>query len=284
VVVDLAFLHMDMEHLGHSRWSRAFLAAYVNAANDSELYALLDFYATYRAIVRLKVSCLRLQEVENAHDQKTLIEEARLYMDQAYRYAIQFGRPTLWVFCGLPATGKSSLARQVAKALSISLFESDRVRKEGQADIQEEIVPFGQGLYRTGMRHRVYARLLALAQETLKGGHSVILDATFSHGRWRDDARQLAADLDTNVLFVESVCKEETIRSRLMEREISSCLSDARLQHFPQMLEDFEPLTELTPEVHLKINTDQPLHDSLSETLSAGHARKCAQVERLLQL
>lgn len=281
VVADLAFLHMDMEHLGYPEWSRAFLAAYVDAGNDPGLYALLDFYATYRAIVRLKVTCLRLKEVEKA-EQQVLMAEARLYMDQAYQYAIQFSRPTLWVFCGLPATGKSSLAQELAKAELIPLFQSDLVRRERQSDPHHKVLPFGQGIYRPGMRHRVYAQLLALAQEKLKGGRSAVLDATFSRRKWRDDARQLAGDLDTNLVFVECLCKKETIRSRLKERETASSLSDARLEHFTQMLEDFEPISELSPKIHLTIDTDQPLRNAFLNVLSQGYACKCDQVKKLI--
>lgn len=281
VAADLAFLHMDMEHLGYGDRSRTFLAAYVDDADDPQLYSVLDFYAAYRAIVRLKVACLRWQDVGKAQ-QKALEKEATLYMDQAYRYAIEFSRPTLWVFCGLPGTGKSSLAEGVAKALSIPLFQSDRIRKEEQPDSHQQVVPFGQGLYSPERRHRVYARLLALAQETLKTGHSVILDATYSRRKWRDEARLLASDLDTNLIFVECLCKEETIRSRLKERETESSLSDARLEHLTQMLADFDPMTELTPEIHLTIHTDQPLRDASAGVLSEGYARKCAQVKELL--
>jgi aminoglycoside phosphotransferase family enzyme/predicted kinase len=281
VATDLAFLHMDMEHLGCGDWSLVFLAAYVDSANDPGLFSLLDFYAAYRAIVRLKVTCLRLQEVGKAQ-QKALENEARLYMGQAYRYAIEFSRPTLWVFCGLPATGKSCLAEGLAKALSIPLFQSDRIRKEEQPVSCQQVVPFGQGLYRPQMRHRVYARLLALAQETLKAGQSVILDATYSRRKWRDEVRVLASDLDTNLVFVECLCKEETIRSRLKQRERESSLSDARLEHLTQMLANFDPVTELSEDIHLAIHTDQPLREASVTILSGGYARKCAQVKRRL--
>ncbi len=282
VAVDLAFLHMDIEHLGHSALSRAFLAAYVDAADDPELYSLLDFYAAYRAIVRLKVTCLRSQEVDD-RERQSLRKEAKVYMDQAYQYAIQFSRPTVWVFCGLPASGKSFLADNLAKALSIPLFGSDRVRKERQDLPEHEVVPFGQGLYRRGMRDHVYGQLLALAQDEVKKGHSLILDGTYAHRKWRDAVRLLSSDSDTNLIFVECLCKEETIRSRLEQRATEPGLSDARLKHFPQMAKDFEPPTELPPEVHLPINSDQPIRDALAEVLSEGYARKCAQVSKLLQ-
>jgi aminoglycoside phosphotransferase family enzyme/predicted kinase len=283
VAADLAFLHMDMEHMGYAKSSRIFLAAYVNDARDPGLYSLLDFYAAYRAVVRLKVACLRWREVKKS-EQEILAADARVYLNQAYRYAIEFSRPTLWIFCGLPATGKSSLGEAVADALGVPLFQSDRVRREEQGEREHERTAFGEGPYRLEMRHRVYTRMLALAQQVLKTGRSVILDATYSRRKWRDGARVLASDLDTNLVFVECLCREETIRSRLIKRTDSS-LSDARLEHFRQMREAFEPATELTEDVHLRILTDkQPLQETLVHVLSDGYAKKSAQVKKLIAM
>lgn len=281
VVLDLAFLHMDLEHLGYPEWSLAFLAEYAARSHDLELYALLDFYAAYRSIVRLKVSCLRSLELEGP-ERRVQEDEARLFMKQTYRYAIQFSRPALWLFCGLPATGKSSLAVNAAKTLSIPLFQSDAIRGQDRPEDAPKVVPFGQGLYRANMRGHVYAQMLALAQEALKGGLSVILDATFAHRHWRDEARRLAADLDTNLVAVECVCPKETIISRLRRRETEPGLSDARLRHFQQISAGFEPINELTPNCYFTVNTNQPLSEALSKVLSEGYARQCAQVKKIL--
>lgn len=281
VAADLAFLHMDMEHMGFANLSRIFLEAYVAAANDPELYALLDFYAAYRAMVRAKVSWIRFQEVED--DEKGIFrDDARHYMDQAYRYAIQLSRPTLWIFCGLPATGKSSLAEMVAKKLSISLFQSDRVRKEMQPDSHQKVVPFGQGIYRSEIRDTVYTRLSALAGKILAQRDSVILDATFSRRKWRDEVGRLAMSLDADFIFVECVCKEDTIRSRLKRRERETSVSDARIQHLSQMIKGFEPLAELDLKNHLKIDTDLSLDDAFSKILSQGYECKREQVKTIL--
>jgi len=281
--VDLAFLHMDMEHLGYQKLGRVLLDTYVNKADDPELYALIDFYATYRALVRLKVTELHCREVQKT-EQQALRAEAKRYVDQAYQYAIQFSRPTLWVFCGLPATGKSSLAEALGRTLSVRSYQSDRIRKESQSGVNHRIVPFGHGLYRPGMRQRVYTKLLALAHETLKAGRSVILDATFSYRKWRDEVRRLSIDLDTNIVFVECVCPEKTIRSRLKRRELTAGLSGARLKHFSQILEDFESISELPCQIHMKVNTEKPLRRSLAGVLSECYALKYQQVQQLIAI
>jgi len=284
LVSDLAFLHMDLESLGYPEASRVIMSAYTAHSRDHECYALLDFYAAYRAIVKVKVSCLRSTEVEALDARLALKPIAKDYLEQAYRYALQFSRPTLWVFCGLPATGKSALAEKLSEALSLPILQSDRIRKEGSdhSAPQEEVVSFDQGIYGTARRQRVYAQMLAMAQEELKKGHSVILDATFSQAKWREDARQLAADLDTNLIFVECICAKDIIRKRLKQREQSQGISDARLQHLPEMIKAFEPLDELPAEIHLRIDTEKPFERSLQELLTEGYGLKCAQVRQVL--
>ena len=280
VASDLAFLHMDMDHLGASQWSRELLKVYVRKARDPEIYSLIDFYAAYRAIVRLKVACFRYQTVTEADEQKALKEEIGGYLTLAYRYTLQFSRPTLWVFCGLPASGKSCLAERLARLLPAKLFQSDAIRKEKQPS--PEIVPFGTGEYSAARRQRVYARLLALAQDELRRGRSVILDATYSKRNRRGEVRQLARDLDTNLIFAECACSAETLSARLRDRETASGLSDARLCHLQDMMADFEPLSEIAPETHVKVSTEQPTNDAFLDLLSDSYAGKTEQVKQRL--
>jgi len=283
-VADLAFLHMDLEHRGHASQSRIFLEAYAREAKDPQVYALLDFYAAYRAMVRVKVACLRSTEVTE-EQRGPLRKDADTYLWQAYRYAFQFARPTLWILCGLPASGKSFLALKLSEILHLPVFQSDRVRKEsgGEARIEAGVVPYGGGIYRAELRQRVYGQLLASAQEQLKGGRSVVLDASFSRRKWREEAARLARDLDTNLVFVECFCEEETLRRRLEQREKDPGLSDARLMHLPAMVRDFEPLTEVSPLQHDRVRTEGDPDRVFVETISGGYFLKCAQVGELLQ-
>jgi predicted kinase len=275
---------MDLEHLGHPDVSRYFLSAYVQKADDPTLYSLLDFYATYRAVVKMKVLCLQFMEVEEGGKRDVLKNKAEQYLQQAYRYAIQFSRPTLWIFCGLPATGKSQMSEKLARAFSASLLRSDVIRKDlvGLGD-QEVVVPYGADIYRRERRNLVYARMLSLAQEELKGGRSVILDASFSLRKWRDEARQLARDLDTSFIVIECRCSQESIEKRLKMRERIPGASDARIQHLPSMIKAFEPLLEVAPEALIQLDTDLPPEKVLMNLLAGSYAKRCEQVERVMR-
>jgi uncharacterized protein len=275
--IDLAFLHMDIEQLGFHKQSQEILKAYVNYAQDPEIYALIDFYAAYRAIVRLKVASIRYGELKTQEQKKAMKNEIHALLNQAYRYTLLFSRPTLWVFSGLPASGKSSLAQRLANTLSMAVYSSDSIRKE--KDFQQELVPYGEGKYSEERRRRVYTKMLAMAQEKLKKGRSVILDATYSRRRWREEVAQLALDMDSNLIFTECDCKPETIRSRLKEREKHPGLSDARIQHLPEIINHFEPITELDPHTHIKLKTDDSIDKNFHRILSEAYLCKAAQIK-----
>jgi len=281
--LDLAFLIMDLDRLGHSGIGQRLLSVYAEKSGDPEIYALLDFYAAYRALVRLKVACFSLEQAD-PRPQATLLFDIGCYLRQAYQYAVSFGRPTLWIFFGLPASGKSTLAEKVAGALFMPLFQSDRVRKLDPDFSGETVVPFNTGMYQPALRGRVYAKLLNLGQEELKKGKSVALDATFSDAKWRQSAIQLAQDQNVSLIFVQCRCESETIRTRLAQREATSGVSDARLIHFEDMLRHFDPVELEMPNILVVIDTDHAVEQSLYETLAKAYSLKHAQVATLLRI
>jgi predicted kinase len=255
------------------------LEAYVEAADDPGIYALIDFYAAYRALVRAKIDCFRLADADE-EEKTAVIDDIRRYMDQACRYAILFSRPTLWVFSGLPGSGKSFLATHVAAEILAPTLASDEIRKEKAPAPSENAADFGKGDYSAERRQRVYAKMLSRAHDRLKSGRSVILDATFSHARWRKEALRLARDTDANFVFADCACDPDILRARLKKRESSPGLSDARIQHLDEMTADFEPVQEIAPDMHIRIDTGQPIRTALARTMAAGHAGVCAQVRK----
>jgi uncharacterized protein len=284
---DLAFLIMDLDHRRRPGHGRALLAAYADAAADPDVYMLLDFYATYRAMVMVKVHCLRYAGLspDDGALRSALRRQARRYLEQAYRYAVQFSRPTLWVFCGLPASGKSTLARELSRVFGLALFQSDALRKEafGKGVQEGTLGGFEEGIYRPEITSLVYGRLLALAQQELKHGRSVILDATYGQRKWRLDALQLADDIDADVIVVECRCAEQTLRRRLTARERQPGLSDARLRHLPEFLRGFEALSEIRRDRHVTISTDARLPTAFARLFATAYGKKCSQVSKRLR-
>ncbi|SMC22856.1 hypothetical protein SAMN02746041_01574 [Desulfacinum hydrothermale DSM 13146] len=279
--VDLAFLHMDLDLAGAAQWSHRALSAYVEAARDPGLYRLLDFYACYRAMVRVKVCCLRADQLPKG-DRKPLIQSARRYLQQAYRHAVHFATPTLWICCGLPASGKSRLARSLASLLEIDAIHSDQIRRElmDRPEQAPSVTSFGKGMYRPERKKQVYAQLLARAHDRLRSGRSVIVDATFSQGRWRREALRLADDLDGSIVFLECGCPTAVLEERLRARETKPTDSDARLHHLPGFLETYEPTDDLPEDVLCRIDTQAPHHETVLKAMNAAYPLLSKQSRR----
>jgi hypothetical protein len=138
-------------------------------------------------------------------------------------------------------------------------------------------------MYKRERRHRVYAQMLSQAMEELKHGRSAILDGSFSQRKWREEARLLAEDLDTDFLIVACSCDEAIIRDRLKEREGRGGASDARIQHLPRMIQEFEPVANGPPDTLLPVNTACNAEQLLQRVLREAYRLKTGQVRRLMQ-
>lgn len=143
------------------------------------------------------------------------------YLNLAYKYAICFTRPTLWVVCGMPASGKSTVSKELAGILGIRAFNSDVIRKQmmgsGSRDLSH--TKFEKGIYSKGRTSLTYGRLLLLVQKKIEKRGSVILDATFKEAHHRNEAIRLARDMDANIMFVECVVPENLLKKRLRLRK-----------------------------------------------------------------
>jgi len=286
ITSDLAFLAMDLDFEGFPRKAWDFLNAYVGYANDPDIFVLLDFYKCQRALVRAKVNCLRLAD-ENIGDwgKAKLRNEIMRYMDLAYQYSVQFTRPTLWVVCGMPASGKSTISGELSRVLGINVLRSDLVRKElfGLKPDTVMDVPFEKDIYAKEVSSLTYGKLLLLAQEEIENGTSVILDATFSTQHQRREAIRLAKNLDTNIIFIECVSPVALTKERILKRETEPSISDARLHHLKQLMNQFEPLHEVPEKMHIRVNTERSLAESIQQILSQDYALLSKWIEKELK-
>lgn len=269
VACDLAFLAMDLDFQGCHRLAGSLMTAFSEHSGDRRIFSLLDFYKCYRAMVRVKVSYLRLRQEGLATGEKTkLTEQMNRYLGLAYRSAVQFSRPMIWVVCGQAATGKSTLAKALADALNIEVIRSDVVRKElfPEADSRAaENRPFQEGIYSRNATALTYGQLLLRAQEKIEKGDSVILDATFSSRENRREVLRLAEETGALAIFVECACDLQTIKNRLLRRSEKESVSDARIQHLEDLKATYEEPTELSEQCLIRIDSGKPLDKNLSD-------------------
>jgi len=195
VLADVAFLAMDLERLGRADLARHFLDRYRARAGDAWPESLEHLYIAYRALVRAKVACLR------AEDGARQAGEAARELVALAQSHLAAGRVWLVLVGGAPGTGKTTLARAVARELRLPVFHSDEVRKElaGIAPSAHEQSAVDAGIYTPEWDARTYETLCRLAAEHLRRGVSVVLDASWSKPERRSDAARLAAETASKV-------------------------------------------------------------------------------------
>lgn len=272
VCADVAFLAMDLTRLGRPSLAERFLAAYARAANDFDLYRVVDFYESYRAYVRAKIAALMATDTRAPEDVRAKARaDARRYL----LLALSVGRrtllaPVLVAVAGGIASGKSTLADRVGEELCAPVIDADRTRKHmlGLAPTAHADTPAWSGPYDPRFSEAVYAEVLRRADTVLASGRPVVLDASFRTAAARAAARDLAVARGVPFRLLECVAPPEVCRARVAKRDRASSVSDGRAEVFDAFLAGFEPIVELCPTEHVKVDTSRSIEDAVAQATS----------------
>ncbi len=277
VASELAFLAMDLELRGAPDLAAELLHAYVAQANDPDLFRLLPFYQCYRAYVRGKVESLKSQEPEVAIEER---EQARHQAQRSFRLAARYARgtpsPTLLVVCGRVGTGKSTVAQRLSEQTGFVTFNSDVIRKRlaGILPTAHLEAASASGLYSQEFSQRTYAALFAQAEEELRAGRGVIIDATCKRPEDRQALLALAQRQQVPVLFLECQTSLAEVERRLRERvRRGDSVSDATWDLAQREHETFPTFADLPAQCHVIIDTEHDIDEALEsveERIAAG--------------
>jgi uncharacterized protein len=270
VARDVGFLAMDLEYRGHKELADAFVDDYVRLSGDEELPQVIGFFKCYNACVRAKVEGLLIGEGEVPIVKRRAARRAAgRYFDLACQYAAQLS-PAIVITCGLPGTGKSTVARRLAARTGFTMFSSDVVRKEtaGLAPEEHQYETFGEGIYARDYTERTYAELLRQARPVVLEGRSVILDASFIRRSDRKTAARLAMDTGAQFACILLDATPEIVRRRLDRRLARGTgPSDARWQTYIAQKRRFQRPSEIPAELLKVIETIRPRRGIETEIL-----------------
>jgi aminoglycoside phosphotransferase family enzyme/predicted kinase len=194
VLYDLAFLLMDLWHLGRRAEANWLFNRYFDAVDEDDGVSLLPLFMAVRASVRAHVSAVQATDKNAA-----ALKEASAYFELASDL-LDFGPPQLVAVGGLSGSGKSSVAAAAAHQLGpppgARVLSSDRIRKRLYGVPAETRLP--EDAYQSHVSERVYAEQASTAAVFLKSGHAVIADAVFDRA---EDRRRIEASASETAPF-----------------------------------------------------------------------------------
>jgi len=273
VFADLAFLTMDLAHLGRDDLARRALDRYLQASGDYQGLPLLRLYEVYRAMVRAKVAAIHASERNlGASEREHIVAELRRYL----RVAVALTRPArrgLVITHGVSGSGKSHVAEQLLAELPAVRVRSDVERKRlaGLAAEQRSGSVLGADLYSEDMGERTYRRLAELAETIITAGFPVVVDATFLQAGQRKKFAELAAGLGVPLVILDCQAPRAVLEQRIRARQAAGTdASEADLAVLAAQLSGCEPLNAAEQVQTIVVTPEQPLDmDRLCERLDA---------------
>ncbi len=131
---------------------------------------------------------------------------------------------TILIACGLPATYKTETTEEVSRIKGYPILRTDLIRLEvlKNEDIFDEKVASSMD-----KRKLVYDEMFGRAEECVKEGAGVILDATFVLRDLRYRAAEIAARNDKSLVILQTQCPEEVSLERISRRTKENYESNA---------------------------------------------------------
>ncbi len=136
----------------------------------------------------------------------------------------ELGSGFLLIACGLPGTWKTEATEEVSRIKGYPLLRTDLIRLEvlKNEDIFDEKVASNMD-----KRTMVYDEMFQRADESLREGDGVILDATFVTQSLRKRAAAIAAKYNLTFVILQTDCSQEVSISRILKRTKEDYVSNA---------------------------------------------------------
>lgn len=261
VLDDVAFLAMDLHRLAGPIWAQLLLKFYAEFSGEQHPGSLAHYYLAYRAHVRCKIACLRVEAGE-PHFGAVARMYHRLCLDQLERARLRF-----ILVGGGPGTGKTTLANALGQQFGCAVLSSDVIRKDlARVERTEHYLAEPDlGIYQADHTERTYDELLRQADLLLRNGETVVLDASWTHECQRGKARTLAATRSAELIPLECQLPVNIAKERIVRRLADpTATSDATPEIVDHLQEQHDPWPDA-----IEINCNQPFRNVEIDALTA---------------
>ena len=260
VMNELAFLIMDLDEKNQRIFSQRVLNAYLEQSGDYSGLSVFRFYLVYRAMVRCKVTCIRLGQGDLTDEERErAIENFRCYLELAETYTHSV-KTALIITYGLSGSGKTTCTQALLEQLPAIRIRSDieRKRLHGMNTDLKTNYSINEGIYSASSSRDTYKKLAELARIILSSGYSVIVDATFLIKVQRKAFFELARALNIPFCILAFKAGEAELRRRIAQRQaLAKDASEADGAVLDYQLSHQEPLDETETHCRMVIDAER---------------------------
>ncbi len=150
--------------------------------------------------------------------------------------------PCLLILCGLPATGKTTVALALSEKLGFPYVGTDYLREKMGL----------LGKYHAEAKKKVYDQMLQETRQAMEEGRSIIIDGTFH----RNETRKPYLELNARIIWIVLVADEKTIAGRMQKKRL---YSEADIEIYSKIKAEMDTY----PEDSIELATDQMTLDEM---------------------
>ena len=266
ILNDIAFLVMDVHRLAGPRPARTLMAAYHEFSNEQHPPSLAHHYVAYRAHIRAKVACLRVEQGD-----ETSADLARAYHSLALHH-LERAQLRVILVGGGPGVGKTLLSQRIANHYGYVHLATDEIRHD-VARIpygQHAFSPLDEGAYDPAVVDATYAEQRGEAISLLGAGVGVVLDASWASAGHRTELRSASEALGVDLIEIECVLDSAVARERIARRLANP---DDPSDATPDLVDLLGSRRDTWPEAH-EIDTVASVDDVVRTALCAIEAQR----------
>lgn len=220
VMNDVGFFYMDLYHKNFEQYAQIFINHYLEQSGDYEGALLNHFYASYRAMVRAKVTGFMMTQTdEHSPEYQQRFQELKGFIKLA-DFLTQKQSPSVTITFGLSGSGKSVHTQERMQEHNTIRLRSDIIRKQ-LFDIplyQKTPASKLQTVYAQTATEKVYQTMVNLCEKYLEAGFQVLIDAACLQ-KWQRQLFQQCAEQHAAPFKILSFDVDiNTLKSRLKKR------------------------------------------------------------------